>query len=209
MADIVLRDRSGSPVEYPGVERIKLNTTGGGTKEFIDPDTVPQAVEKTIDPDFSAGDMEVIPEDGQVFSKVGISMPTNLLPGNIAEGVDIAGIIGTLTAGGSARFACGKKTNTSKTITHNLGIVPDFVIVFPNITVTVGSYYDYMLVYMSDTLKNATSSYHNCFSVYTSSNKALYFYKTTATCTNTEITFSRGTFDVSGTYYWLAIGGLT
>lgn len=100
MADIVLRDRNGNQVEYPGVESIKLNTVGGGTKEFIDPDTVPQAVEKTIDPDFSAGDMEVIPEDGQVFSKVGISKPTNLLPGNIAEGVDIAGIVGTLASGG-------------------------------------------------------------------------------------------------------------
>lgn len=100
MADIVLRDRNGNQVEYPGVESIKLNTVGGDTKEFIDPDTVPQAVEKTIDPDFSTGDMEVIPEEGQVFSKVGISKPDNLIPGNIAEGVDIAGIVGTLASGG-------------------------------------------------------------------------------------------------------------
>ena len=114
MADIVLRDRNGNQVEYPGVESIKLNTVGGGTKEFIDPDTVPQAVEKTIDPDFSAGDMEVIPEDGQVFSKVGISKPSNLLPGNIAEGVDIAGVVGNLASIG------GEKTiSFTKVLTLN------------------------------------------------------------------------------------------
>ena len=118
MADIVLRDRNGNQVEYPGVESIKLNTVGGDTKEFIDPDTVPQAVEKTIDPDFSTGDMEVIPEEGQVFSKVGISKPDNLIPGNIAEGVDIAGIVGTLAASGGGGAETGAKV-LAKVVTKN------------------------------------------------------------------------------------------
>ena len=31
MADIVLKDRIGNSVEYPGVERVKLNTVDGET----------------------------------------------------------------------------------------------------------------------------------------------------------------------------------
>lgn len=210
MADIVLRDRNGNQVEYPGVESIKLNTVGGGTKEFIDPDTVPQAVEKTIDPDFSDGDMEVIPEDGQVFSKVGISKPNNLMPGNIAEGVDIAGIIGTLAAGSSARFACGNPTVMSRTITHNLGVMPDLVIAF----ITPGSgatrTEDYIAVYMSDVLKNAIGASFNAFRAGCATTGTTFTSKTTTplSCTTTEITFDISV-KISKPYYWIAIGGLT
>lgn len=82
MADIVLRDRSGNPVEYPGVERIKLNTTGGETVEFVDQSLIPENVEATIDLDdfdFSSGAVEVTPKGGQVFSKLTIQAPTGLL----------------------------------------------------------------------------------------------------------------------------------
>ena len=59
-----------------------------------------ETVETEVALDFSNGDMEVIPEDDKAFSKVDILKPENLVPENIAEGVDIAGIVGTLAVGG-------------------------------------------------------------------------------------------------------------
>ena len=50
--------------------------------------------------DFSGGDMEVVPTTGNVISKVTIPQPENLLPENIAEGVNVAGIVGVLAASG-------------------------------------------------------------------------------------------------------------
>lgn len=122
MDSIVLRDRNGKEINYHGIDYLNVKTPDGETQGYAayDPETlvpenlvsgvvvgdvegaleVPQAVETTIDPDFSAGNMEVVPADGQVFSKVSIPKPANLLPENIAEGVDIAGVIGTLESGG-------------------------------------------------------------------------------------------------------------
>lgn len=122
MADIVLKDRNGNDVQYPGVNYLKVNTVDGGTQGFAayDPETlkaenlpvgvnvgdvvgaleIPEQVTTTIDLDFANGDMEVTPEDGQAFSKVTIPPPANLVPGNIAKDVDIAGVVGTLETGG-------------------------------------------------------------------------------------------------------------
>lgn len=110
MADIVLRDRSGNPVEYPGIERIKLNTVDGEAVEFVDPALIPESVETTITPDFSGGSMEVVPDDGAMFSKVTVSKPATLAPEYIADGVNIAGIVGTLAAGGGSNVLIKKVT---------------------------------------------------------------------------------------------------
>lgn len=118
MDSIVLRDRNGKEINYHGIDYLNVKTPDGETQGYAayDPETlvpenlvsgvvvgdvegalkVPQAVETTINPDFSAGDMEIVPEDGQVFSKVGILKPANLLPENITKDVDIAGVVGTL-----------------------------------------------------------------------------------------------------------------
>lgn len=126
MDSIVLRDRNGKEINYHGIDYLNVKTQDGETQSYAayDPETlvpenlvsgvvvgdvegalkVPQAVETTINPDFSAGDMEVVPEDEQVFSKVGIQKPANLTPGNIAKDVDIAGVVGTLE--GSGRDVC-------------------------------------------------------------------------------------------------------
>ena len=57
--------------------------------------------------DFSSGDMEVVPTTGKVFSKITIPQPENLLPENIAEGVNVAGIVGVLAAGGGGSSDIG------------------------------------------------------------------------------------------------------
>lgn len=95
---------------------------------------VPETVETSVELDFSGGDMVVTPEDGQAFSAVNIPVPGTLIPENIAGGVDIAGIIGTLVGGGgsvASKFVSKKPTSDPYTITHGLGVVPDIVIGFP------------------------------------------------------------------------------
>ena len=91
--------------------------------------------EATVNLDFSNGDMEVTPTADKSFSKVNIPVPGTLIPENIAEGVDIAGIIGTLVAGGGGGdIVCKKVSNTfyaystTYTATHGLGVVPDIVL---------------------------------------------------------------------------------
>lgn len=56
---------------------------------------------KTIDIDFKNGDMQVAADAGKAMSSVRIPKPATLLPENIAEGIEIAGIVGT-HVGGSA-----------------------------------------------------------------------------------------------------------
>lgn len=96
---VVVKDRTGADVGYSGVAGIRVRTTDDDEKVFVDSDTIPDPMEAEISLDFSGGDMEVSPESGKVFSKVAIRKPGMLLPGNIADGVEIAGIFGTKMPG--------------------------------------------------------------------------------------------------------------
>lgn len=100
-----------------------------------------EAEEVAVDLDFSEGDMVIAPEEDKVFSTVKIPKPDTLTPENIAKGVDIAGIIGTMAAGGggSGKVAYGFLTptvSTPNTITHDLGVVPDIIFVYFATSVT-------------------------------------------------------------------------
>lgn len=89
---------------------------------------------KTVALDFSGGDMTITPAAGQVLSGLTIPKPETLIPENIKEGVNIAGILGTLVAKGgenvkieTGQFAeslNGKWTS----LTYSLGAVPDVVV---------------------------------------------------------------------------------
>lgn len=97
---------------------------------------VPETEEKTVVADFSGGDMILEPTEGKYLSKATVTKPDTLIPENIADGVNIAGIIGSLVAGSGG----GKNivayinqeyipsNSQNNTITHNLGVVPDLVI---------------------------------------------------------------------------------
>lgn len=50
--------------------------------------------------DFSAGDQSLAAPDGQAVKTATIKKPTTLVPQNIANGVNIAGVVGTLESGG-------------------------------------------------------------------------------------------------------------
>lgn len=104
---------------------------------------------KAIELDFSNGDMVVTPDSGKAFSQVSIPKPANLTPDNIAEGVNIAGIIGTLAAGGGGGniktyYAMYNSTAGTLTINHNLGVIPDIVIAYVNNGYATTSYYNVM-----------------------------------------------------------------
>jgi hypothetical protein len=64
-------------------------------------------------------DMEVIPEDGSVFSKVTVRKPDTLVPENIAKDVVIGGVVGSLAGGkGTTKeiepdFSAGNQTVTA------------------------------------------------------------------------------------------------
>lgn len=90
--NLVLKDHSGINIEgLDSVVEIRVPTDDGDFQSY----TLGARVEKTIDLDFSAGNMEVTPENGTVFGKVVIRQPGTLIPDNIAVDVNIAGIVGT------------------------------------------------------------------------------------------------------------------
>lgn len=222
MADIVLRDRSGNPVEYPGVERIKLNTTGGETVEFVDPALIPESVEKTIDPDFSGGNIVETPEAGTMFSKVTVNKPATLDPQYIAEGVNIAGIVGTLAAGGGSnvKIAAGtyKYVASGNTeVIHNLGVVPDCIIMIPTDgkSTTAGVYgvsvafSDAMVAAYPDLVAQTCSQYNGGMKIVTNSaglNQKYYGYIRASSATPTTSFYYSAKF-MAGV--WIAIAGLT
>lgn len=84
-----------------------IRTINGSTESINPKDMashIPLPEEKTVALDFSTGDMEVTPGDRTMFSRVNITQPANLIPANIVNGVEIAGIKGIYTggAGGSS-----------------------------------------------------------------------------------------------------------
>lgn len=155
MADIVLKNRNGDPVEYPGVDVIKVNTTDGEVQSFgaYDPETltpevlaegvtvgnvtgalsVPDILENLpIALDFSNGNQTITAPDGKAVKSAIIQKPETLIPDNIAEGVSIAGIIGALAGGANIKFAQGSFTGkgANEIIEHGLGVVPDIFVVY-------------------------------------------------------------------------------
>ena len=223
MTDIVLKDRNGNSIEYPGVNHIKVKTTDGATKDFI----ARTPVETSVKLDFADGDMEVTPEAEELFSKVNIPVPATLIPENIAEGVDIAGIIGILQMGSSAKIATGTVIGNNGTVTvdHKLGVVPDLVLVRSG-----GAPSTYTTNHLSHAIcfSNAlfTMSGYGLrqFAVksngntYTITNFAVFIDGTSVKCpvhsaNENSMALGSDTADVplrSGmSYTWIAIGGLT
>lgn len=161
MPDIVLRDRNGNHLNFYGAEYLDAVFPDGTEIPYAayDPETLtpenlasgvtvgdvvgtmsaPILLEDLpIELDFSGGNQSVAAPDGYAVKNAIIQQPATLVPGNIAEGVDIAGVIGTLAAGGGAVITSGTFSGTggTKTLTHNLGVIPDVFVLF----ITGGTY---------------------------------------------------------------------
>lgn len=96
---IVLKDYLGGEQTYEGVEKVKFNTSDGGTQIFSKGDTVEDVL---IDLDFTEGDQTINAPEGYLVKSAIIRKPENLKPENIVKDVDIAGIVGTNEGGGGS-----------------------------------------------------------------------------------------------------------
>lgn len=84
--------------------------------------------------DFTNGDQLIVAPDGKLVKSAIIQKPDGLKPENIAEGVNIAGIDGALSAGGGtlvAKFMRFTATANTQTVTHNMGATPIFAMAYP------------------------------------------------------------------------------
>ena len=64
------------------------------------------------------GDMVITPtEEGKVISQVTITKPETLIPENIAEGVEIGGVVGTFVGGGASGLSATGTNQAVKQLT--------------------------------------------------------------------------------------------
>lgn len=129
MLNFVLKNRDGTPVTHEDATAVNI-LLADGTEQMMLPG---EAEKKTVELDFSGGDMVVVPSDGKLLTEVWITKPANLVAEHIAEGVDIAGIVGTLAAGGGGAkveivsLPYTEGGTKEYTLQHNLGVVPDII----------------------------------------------------------------------------------
>lgn len=95
MANIVLKQRDGSTQEYPGSLPIAVPKSDGSLQVY----TAGEAVSKTVEPDFSGGDMAVEIPEGELVTGLTVKKPDTLVPENISKGVTVAGVTGTAEGG--------------------------------------------------------------------------------------------------------------
>ena len=104
-------------------DNVKEGVTVAGVEGAL---IIPEQTQLSVDLDFSDGGMTFTPESGKVFSKVSIPAPSNLLPENIAKDVNIAGIIGTLSATGASNICVKTYTvgYSYTAINSNVTLIP-------------------------------------------------------------------------------------
>lgn len=93
---IIVKDHAGNDVVYDGVMAIQVPMVGGGYKEFVSGETE----DKSVEANFSGGDMEIKPSNGKLLNTVTVVKPETLRPENIAKDVEVAGVVGTHEGGG-------------------------------------------------------------------------------------------------------------
>ncbi len=206
-----IRDKTGEtdairPIDFP--EKI------AGIKE----NSIELLENVLIQPDFSNGDQSFSAPDEMAVKSAIIQKPETLIPENIAEGVDIAGILGTLVAGSSggdmvvsSGRVLGNDISTSKKITHNLGVMPDLLLVFAD-SVVNATYKFVGLVYLSEAFltkfSDSISIESNYYAIQTAGTGVTVSKNaTTCTITKTTITFTQTPY-TAAYYSYIAIGGL-
>lgn len=99
MPDIKVKGWSGADFEHKDVPLIwladpsqEIGELEEGETPALIPFTYGQAVSKTVEPDFSGGDMAVEIPEGELVTGLTITKPSDLVPEKIAEGEYIAGV---------------------------------------------------------------------------------------------------------------------
>lgn len=138
---IVLKDRNGTDVEHIGASAIRVRTTDGGTKKFLDSDTM-QPLEVTENGTYA------VEGNSCGYSPVTVKVPAPVLQEKtITEngeytadsGFDgLSKVIVEVAGSGGGGFldeplvATGtfKPTAAIMTFNHNLGVVPDYISIY-------------------------------------------------------------------------------
>ena len=156
-----------------------------------------------------------------LFLKVYLSLcfiAENLIPENIAQGVNIAGVIGSLAGGGGdikVEYKEFSATSSAQTRYHNLGKLPDIIIVGTN-TYTTGT-----LVYVVAFSKAMINKFGVSTQIVANSSGSLFKLTTTSGVESTggyglshatETSFKVGNiynFPNNSSCWYIAIAGLT
>lgn len=102
MPSVKIKDYTGKAQTYT-TNKIWLEAQGSTEENrILEPFTYGEEVGMDVDLDFSGGNMDVPIESGKLVTELTVNRPIDLIASNIREGVDIAGIIGTLASGGGS-----------------------------------------------------------------------------------------------------------
>lgn len=137
-----------------GTSVIEVLPSSGKTMKKVTVNPTPSQ-SKTVTP--STSQQTVSPDSGKLLSSVDVEGDSDLIPENIREGIDIFGVLGTLSQSienaiksmGFTKACSGTVTPSyGKTITinHNLGVTPKFVFIKKKAAVNQ-SLYDCLLWY--------------------------------------------------------------
>ena len=96
-ANVKIKNKAGDDITYEGVSAVVLETTEETKATF----SYGVMSTGTIDLDFSNGNQEVEAPDEELYDRVIINVPENFDASNIAEGVEIAGVVGTFQGAGN------------------------------------------------------------------------------------------------------------
>lgn len=136
MPDVKIKGYSGNELHYADVPKVWLAAEESTEDNpVLVPFTYGEAMDDVeIIPDFSDGDMRATVPDGYLARSAVVKRPKTLVPENVAEGVDIAGVVGALAAGG-AKIAVGTITGTGEPeiLVHGLGVIPDVFAIYRSI----------------------------------------------------------------------------
>ena len=89
---VVLKGWDGTEKYYEGVEAVALAERDGGKRIYSRGEALDGA---SVALDFSGGDMALSAPSGFLIRSAAIKKPEGILPENILEGVNIAGIVGS------------------------------------------------------------------------------------------------------------------
>lgn len=185
---------------------------------FIALDTLPTAENQTIE------------EENVLFKKVIVAKPETLLPENIMQDINIAGIIGTAKKA-VVKWGLFTGTGSPKTVNHNLGFKPDIILTWTAMLPPYSSSTYYILTAMgfTEAAAKACGIVYSITATYSRGTSSAYGnnqYVTTNTNTTDYIDGATGvinsandsSFVVGNSTYnyasgnnvlWYAIGGLT
>lgn len=202
---------------------IKAGETVAGIPGEYEGETV-ELEEVTVALAMANGDQVIEPTEGKALGKVTLTKPETLVPENIAEGVNIAGIVGALVAGGgggNAVIKTGSFTGNKEiaTVEHGLGMVPDLFHIYrgSDLSGDVSNYLGFAFGVSSNMTMLSFSQKYQRYAPFDYS--AMKSYGACIDQTNGPIQNANETSIQIGnasyvpapyiTYTWFAIGGLT